>query len=130
MGQFFAKDYTGAAFQIFGLEHLMALGLIAIVNIGFAYRRGNSTPQSSRAFRYGLAAVLLVNELGWHLWHLFTGQWTIQTMLPLHLCSVMVFLSAFMLITKNYTLYEYLYFLGIGGAFRAVLTPDLGLYGT
>jgi len=49
-------------------------------------------------------------------------------MLPLHLCSVFVFLSAFMLYRRNSTIYEYAYFLGIGGAVQAVLTPDLGMY--
>lgn len=34
-----------------------------------------------------------------------------------------------MLVTKNYSIYEFCYFLGIGGALQALLTPDLGLYG-
>ena len=50
-------------------------------------------------------------------------------MLPLHLCSVFVFLSAYMLVTKSYTIYEYAYFLGIAGASQALLTPDAGMYG-
>lgn len=50
-------------------------------------------------------------------------------MLPLHLCSVLVYLSAFMLITHNYTAYEFCYFLGVGGALQALLTPDAGRYG-
>jgi hypothetical integral membrane protein (TIGR02206 family) len=63
------------------------------------------------------------------LWNAFTGQWTIQTMLPLHLCSMLVWTGALMLVTKNYSIYEFCYFLGIGGALQALLTPDLGLYG-
>jgi len=72
---------------------------------------------------------LIVDELAWHGWNWATGQWTFQTMLPLHLCSVFVFLSAYMLITKSYPVYEYAYFLGIGGAIQALLTPDAGRYG-
>jgi hypothetical integral membrane protein (TIGR02206 family) len=34
-----------------------------------------------------------------------------------------------MLITKSYRLYEFAYFLGIGGATQALLTPSLGIYG-
>ncbi len=75
-----------------------------------------------------MAAALIVNEAAWHIWNLATGQWTIQTMLPLHLCSVFVYLSAYMLIKRNYRIYEFAYFLGIGGAAQAILTPDLGLY--
>jgi len=50
-------------------------------------------------------------------------------MLPLHMCSAMVWICAFMLVTENYTLYEYIYFLGIGAASQALLTPDAGRYG-
>jgi hypothetical integral membrane protein (TIGR02206 family) len=42
---------------------------------------------------------------------------------------VLVFLSAVMLITRSYGLYEVVYFLGIAGATQAILTPDAGAYG-
>ncbi|GAK52247.1 conserved hypothetical integral membrane protein [Candidatus Moduliflexus flocculans] len=50
-------------------------------------------------------------------------------MLPLHLCSALVWTSAIMLLTRSYRLYEFIYFLGIGGATQALLTPDAGIYG-
>jgi hypothetical integral membrane protein (TIGR02206 family) len=75
-----------------------------------------------------MAALLITNEALWHLWNAVTGQWTIQTMLPLHLCSLFVFLSAVMLVKRSYSIYEFAYFLGIGGAVQAILTPDLGIY--
>jgi hypothetical integral membrane protein (TIGR02206 family) len=128
MEQFFTKDYIGAPFVIFGAAHLAALGVVLLVNL--------LTPSLKRAslsardtFRYGLAAILIINETLWHVWNAATGQWTIQTMLPLHLCSVLVWLSAYMLLTRNYRVFEVIYFLGIGGAAQALLTPDAGIYG-
>lgn len=50
-------------------------------------------------------------------------------MLPLHLCSLFVFLSAYMLVAKHYKIYEFAYFMGIAGATQALLTPDAGAYG-
>ena len=50
-------------------------------------------------------------------------------MLPLHLCSLLVWTGALMLITKNYRIYEFMYFMGIGGAIQALATPGLGSYG-
>ena len=50
-------------------------------------------------------------------------------MLPLHLCSLFVFLSAVMLVTRSYPIFEFAYFLGIGGALQALITPDAGIYG-
>jgi hypothetical integral membrane protein (TIGR02206 family) len=49
--------------------------------------------------------------------------------LAFHLCSIFVFLSAYMLVTKSYKIYEFAYFLGIAGAIQALLTPDAGIYG-
>jgi len=129
MSQFFAKDYTGAPFELFGSAHLIALALVVLVNILIVTNQKRFTPQSRRAMRYGMATLLVVNEIAWHLWNYLTGQWTIQTMLPLHLCSVLVWVSAYMLVTGNYTIYEYAYFLGIAGATQALLTPDAGIYG-
>jgi len=57
------------------------------------------------------------------------GTWNIQTMLPLHLCSLMVWFGALMLITKSYRVYEFMYLLGIGAAIQALLTPSIGIYG-
>jgi hypothetical integral membrane protein (TIGR02206 family) len=42
---------------------------------------------------------------------------------------MMVWLSAAMLLTRSYTIYEVAYFAGIGGAAQALLTPDIGIYG-
>jgi len=129
MDYYFTKNFTGTPFQIFYPPHLIALTLILLLNLGFVYFRRVESSQARQRVRYAMATILILNEIGWHLWHIFTGQWTIQTMLPLHVCSVLVFLGAAMLITRNDTLYEVQYLLGIGGAIQAVLTPDVGLYG-
>lgn len=129
LDSFFAKDFAGPAFQLFGPHHLVVLALLLLLNGGLlAY--GRHIPLSWRPpLRYALALILLVDEAMWHWWNWYVGQWTVQTMLPLHLCSLLVFLSALMLSTKNYTLYEFVYLLGIAGAMQAILTPDAGAYG-
>lgn len=128
MGQFFALDWQGGPFILFGAAHLTALGLIALLNVGLLRFKG--APEATRAkVRWGMAIVLWLNEIGWHVWNAATGQWTIQTMLPLHLCSVLVWVGALALVTKNYRIYEFMYFMGIAGAMQALLTPDAGAYG-
>lgn len=128
MDQFFGKDFSGPAFELFGTGHLIALAVILLFNLSFLFLRRSGEPVR-KAVRYGLAAVLILDEIAWHLWNATTGQWTVQTMLPLHLCSLFVFLSAYMLVTKNYKIYEFAYFMGIAGATQALLTPDAGMYG-
>lgn len=128
MDMFFGKEFAGGPFVLFSPTHLVAISVIVLVNLSLLLLRRNPDERLRRAFRYGLAALLIIDELFWHLWNLTTGQWSIQTTLPLHLCSVFVFLSAIMLVTRSYRIYEFAYFLGIAGATQAILTPDLGIY--
>jgi hypothetical integral membrane protein (TIGR02206 family) len=128
MEPYFTRDWTGEPFALFGTGHLIALAIVLLVNLSFIFfRRAGERPK--RIFRYTLAGILIVDEIAWHLWNIFTDQWTVQTMLPFHFCSVFVFLSAYMLVKKNYRVYEFAYFLGIAGALQPLLTPDAGMYG-
>lgn len=123
----FAKEWTGGPFVLFGPGHLIALGIILLVNLLLPLLRGK--PRAQRFFRYGAAAWILLNEIAWHVWNWSIGQWDVRIMLPFHLCSVLVPLTAYMLVTKSYRVYEFAYFLGIGAAMQALLTPDAGPYG-
>lgn len=129
MAQYFGGTWDGAPFEVFGTPHLIAIGILLAINLAFIPLRRHPRPKLQAGIRYGLAAILLVDELGWHLWNVHIGTWTVQTMLPLHLCSVLIYVSAIMLINKNYRLFEFVYFLGIGGALQGFLTPDAGQFG-
>ena len=128
MEQFFAADYTGPAFESLGPAHIGALIALVLFNL-FLIRYRDSSDRVKGVLRWMLALVLLGNEIAWHYWNYVVGRWTIQTMLPLHLCSLLVWMGGLMLMTKSYRIYEFVYFLGIGGAIQALATPDLGIYG-
>jgi len=128
MTNFFAANYQGPAFELFGMAHFAALGAFVLLNL-FLLRFKNASDSTKSAIRWILALILLVNEVAWHYWNYAVGRWTIQTMLPLHLCSLLVWTGVLMLITKNYRIYEFMYFMGIGGAIQALATPGLGIYG-
>jgi hypothetical integral membrane protein (TIGR02206 family) len=128
MWEFLARDYGGEPFQWLGSAHLGALFILLLLNLSLLRLRGAS-PDVRRSVRWTLALVLWLNEFAWHAWNLSVGAWTIQTMLPLHLCSLLVWFGGLMLVTRNYTIYEFMYFLGIGAALQPLATPDLGLYG-
>jgi hypothetical integral membrane protein (TIGR02206 family) len=127
MKNLFAKKYTGKPFRLFSRQHFIALGIVITFNAFLLYFQPQ--PQILRLFRYGVAIVLIADEAVWHVWHWGIGQWTIRTMLPLHLCSMAGYLSVIMLFTKNYALYEFVYFMGILGTTQALLTPAVGIYG-
>jgi len=117
MDQFFAKDFTGGEFAFVGAAHLIALLSIVLLNFYLLRYKAKSEADRSKV-RWTMALLLWVNELGWHIWNASIGQWNIQTMIPLHVCSVLVWLGGVMLVTRNYTIYEFTYFMGIGGALQ------------
>lgn len=128
MTQFFAANYTGPTFELFGASHLAALGALVLLNL-LLLRFKNASDETKSTVRWILALILFFNEIAWHYWNYSVGRWTIQTMLPLHLCSVLVWAGAWMLVTKSYRIYEFTYLMGIAGAIQALATPDLGIYG-
>lgn len=125
---FIAKDWTGAPFQFFGTPQIIALSLIVLLNLYLLSYRYKSD-EIRLSLRRRMAAILVLNEIAWHLWNYYIDEWSIRTMLPLHLCSLLVWTCAFMLLTRNKFIYEFAYLLGIAGALQALLTPDLGIYG-
>lgn len=128
MGQYFAGDYPGPAFQLLGPAHLAALGTFLLLNLGLIRTR-HASENVHRTIRWTLAILIWSAEIAWHVWNLGTGQWSPRFMLPLNLCSILIWLTGFMLIFKNQRIYEFVYFLGIGGGIQYLLTPDLGIYG-
>lgn len=129
MAEYFSLNYSGAPFDLYGTGHLIALGLVVLFCLSFLYFKNIWSEKQRKIFRYTIAIILFLNELAWHTWAAYWGVWSIQTMLPLHMSSVTVWLTIYMLITNNYVTYEVVYFLGIGGATQALLTPDITGYG-
>jgi hypothetical integral membrane protein (TIGR02206 family) len=129
MNGFFEFDYSGEPFQLFGPKHLIVITIFVAIILFLFLGWKNPTEQGKRRMRYFLAAVLFVWESAWHIWSIAGGTWTVTYNLPLHICSIMVWLSIAMLLTKSYRIYEYAYFIGIAGAMQAFLTPEAGIYG-
>lgn len=128
MDSFFTFDYTGEPAGFLDTVHIITLLLIAVLNIFMLYFRKKDESVRKKV-RLAMAVIMWVNEAGWHIWSWYFGVWSIQEHLPLHACSVLIWLAGFMLINKNYRIYEFAYFIGIAGALQALLTPNIGIYG-
>jgi hypothetical integral membrane protein (TIGR02206 family) len=126
---FFARDYQGGAFVLFGTAHLAALALVALACLLLWLARDRFSPRAQRNFRWGLLGLIYLCEGSWQVWMWATGQWTIQGMLPLWLCSVTSWTMPLLLVVRSYRYYEWVYYMGIIGASLALLTPDLMQYG-
>ena len=128
METFFGLEFSGGPFVLFSFQHWVAIIGIIATGIWIVITQKKASESSRKAVRFLLAGILIVNESLWHIWNLTTSQWSIQTMLPFHLCSALVWACAYMLITKDERIYPFAYLIGIAGALQAILTPDLGQY--
>lgn len=127
MGKYFAFNYKNDPFQLFSLEHLMTLLIIAILAICiFVFHK--KLRLRARMISYWFAAILLVSELSLHVWYIAFHQWSLRQALPLELSDMAVILTIVMLYTKNAALFRFLYFVGIASSIQAMLTPDLKYY--
>lgn len=126
---FFAKDYAGPPFRFFGPAHLTALAIIAAINVSLVFLKLYVPQNGHKVFRTSLIVIWCVNEIVRHCWYVRTGQWTLKDNLPLHVCPLSGYLATLMLLTGNYRLYEFVYFIGIPAPGISLLTPDLDRYG-
>lgn len=125
----FAHDYGGGAFVLLGPAHLAALLTIVAGNVWLVRHFRGAAPDARRRVARIMAVALWTQELGYHAWRAATGTWNVQEMLPLHLCSMLVWLGGIMLWSGDARLFDFAWFLGLAGASQALLTPDIGPYG-
>jgi hypothetical integral membrane protein (TIGR02206 family) len=129
LGTFFAKDWTGGPFVLFGPDHLAIIAFFILLNLSFFWLRKIKSERFRFYLRLGMAITLLLFEAAWQTWRIAIGEWNIRENLPLHMCSLFLFINSIMVITRSKTLYELSYCLGIGSGLMAFLTPDPGPYG-
>ena len=127
--QYFAADWQGPPFQLFGTGHLIALALLCLLALSLLRLRGQ--PMAiRRRLRIGLALTMAAGELSWHVWEVASFHvWPLDAMLPLHLCTALAWLAMYTLLTLDTIAFDFIYFFGIGGPLQAILTPDAGKYG-
>jgi hypothetical integral membrane protein (TIGR02206 family) len=126
MEQLFATQVEGESFELFGIGHLAAIGLLLLAVLSLPLIRKYWDERGKCIFRYSLIVWMVGWEIAWQVWSYYDGSWSIQTHLPLHVCALFSWLSMYMLAAKSYSIYELAYFAGIGGAMQAIFTPDTG----
>ena len=113
-------------FVLFGPAHLLTIAAIVLASLGLPLILKRWGSESlARRLEKGLALFLVVHELTkLYLLVAFYGYHWIHV-LPLHLCSIAIFLTAALLLTRSHRIYEVVYFWGLGGTLQAVVTPDI-----
>lgn len=110
-------------YPLYGKIHLieLAFSLVFIVGMALWYRR--SSASARRRILVGVTIALLADEAALLLGMALTGQWN-WSYLPLHLCSINVFVCLYNTLTDQNWCKEELYALCIPGAALALLCPS------
>jgi hypothetical integral membrane protein (TIGR02206 family) len=120
----FSSTVGNHRFELFSIAHIVMLAIfIGTILLLFIFRR--QLRKRSSVVRHTLLFLLLISEGSLNIWYYTSGAWEIKETLPLQLCTISLILSVFMLITRSFKLFEVVYFIGIGGAIQALLTPEL-----
>ena len=99
------------------------ISLIIIISI--IYFGKNSSNKNKKKITIGIATLFIFEFFFMDWYHLFTGLWSVQDSLPLHLCGIMWFISIYMLLTKKQWAFEMVLFIGMPGGLHSLLTPEL-----
>ncbi|MFW5800077.1 MAG: TIGR02206 family membrane protein [Spirochaetota bacterium] len=125
MSDFFAYEYD-YGFKLFSTTHIMfMIGLVIIWIVLLVIMKNVKDEKARKKFRYVLAIILFITETIRIIWLLIGDAFILKEHLPLHLCGVIIYVCCIMLITKNQTIFDICFFLGLGGALQPIVTPGL-----
>lgn len=111
-------------FELFGASHIaVMLSLVVLYVLVFFFRKTLRQPSVDKPFRMTIAAILLIQEIGLHLYRYNVGLWTLDYALPLHFCNMMILASIYLMFTGNKTVFDVVYLFGLAGTLQAILTP-------
>ncbi len=112
----------GVGFSYFDGTHLFWLGLFALLTVASCFYYRGLGEKGRQVWRRVIALLIVADELYKQIGLIAFGNWT-PSYLPLHLCSINIFLIAYHALRPNNTLGNFLYTVCIPGALAALLFP-------
>ncbi len=112
----------GVGFSHFDKTHLTWLLLFVIVTAAVCLIYRKASKDSRRALRFTIGTLILLDECGKLVMLLATGLWT-KNYLPLHLCTVNIFLIAVHMFRPSKLIDNFLYAICIPSSIAALLVP-------
>ena len=113
---------------IFGPEHIASMFSILVVWVIILFWGSRLNRWQIQFVATSLAALTISVEFFDDVYRFQDGHWLLIRDLPLHICGFSTFLSAYALYTRSQMSFEFAFFWGIGGAFQAILTPDMSRF--
>ena len=82
-------------FILFGQVHVWTIVYLVTVATAVLLVGMKGTERSRRYLRKGMALIFLFWEIEWQVWHVWHGIWSAEINLPLHLCSILIWVSMY-----------------------------------
>lgn len=114
---------AGVGFAHFGPLHLIELGLFVLITVACALRYRKAGTGARRNIRISFAVLLILDEIFKHAMLLIGGRW-LPDYLPVHLCSINVFVVAFHAWKPRKAVSDFLYCVCMPAALAALLFPS------
>ncbi|WP_066320925.1 TIGR02206 family membrane protein [Bacillus sp. FJAT-29814] len=121
----FGGNYKEFDFEMFSVSHFVIIALLFIISAGIFLNKEKLKRGNWRKVEIGTALSLIIFEALYHIWMMVNGNWKVSHAIPLELCSISLFLTVFLLLTKKKIIYEILLFTALLGASQAIFTPLL-----
>ncbi len=117
-------------FDLFGTPHLVALFLMCMICAFIIFFRNkiSQNVKFEKCVANFILTALIFNQVAYYSWFIFIGEFSFAECLPFNLCTLSVYISIYFMLTKEKRIFGILYFLGIGGATQALLTPSMNGY--
>ena len=113
----------GVGFKHFDATHIfwLVLLVLTVTVCSYCYRKCGETGR--RRFRFTVAGLILADEIAKWIMLFSTGLWTMNY-LPLHLCTINIFVIAVHIFKPYKVLDNFLYMICIPGALAALAFPS------
>ncbi len=116
-----------AAFHAFTAPHYAAMAVVfgLVLLLAVFQKRLSKNQQLKKTMRTVVPAFVIFLFAVEFIWLAVTHNFDPSVNLPLHICDINFVLVIFLFLFRHQYLFETVYFIGIGGAMQAMLTPSL-----
>lgn len=121
----FFSNEVGIEMTLFSPWHfLQILITILIIFLIFKYKEKIKNFEHENIVRYIIGSALLLIQVSYYIWKYSVGTMTFVNTLPLGVCVINVWVSIYIIFSKNEKVFNIFYFWGLG-AILSVLFPDM-----
>lgn len=106
-------------------EHVLPIGFGVLLCVLLIRLAKQSSKKTKFILFNGLAIVISLSVLSFHMYHICFESYNVKTDLPLYLCSLIALLIPIFSFYRKYWMFEVLVFWIIAGTLQGVITPDI-----